>query len=494
MCKIYISPELLAKLETMVAKEDRLIELLDISLLEAKNNLPKRAHLVIHTDQIYIPLSWDNSRPPYILPSGIDFTENHLLGLLFHFFENDQKAWEYLNGSELYKHIEHENRLKYGMPFQAENLKEDTYVELHNKALIHHYGVFEPENGHVNPETLYLLAIEKAPDAAHRAFSIKELATLYLDNYHLEEAGQCLETGIAETNSDPARYALLFLQIKVWMEQLSVPYDEELLAKLRSKIWETLTYFEENGNQAQAGLLLLDATHIANISGSYSEALGYVKRAIDIFDELGLEELSGSAKMKKGTLLYTWAQQGNPQFYKAAVESYQQALYIFTKENHPATFAEIHHNLGVLYAEMPADKKKRGIWAGVASASFNEALEFYTREQYPYQYGSICNNYGNALTKFPPALHSDNNEKAIQYYLKALTVRTSDYPFERAITLLNYLEASWNAANDPDVFNYTRYDDMLQKAKEVNELVSDPDLLAQADRHIENLTKLRELE
>ena len=196
--------------------------------------------------------------------------------------------------------------------------------------------------------------------------------------------------------------------------------------------------------------------------------------------------------MRKGTLLYTWAQNGNPQFYKPAIEAYQEALKVFSQETAPDVFAEVQHNLGVLYSEMPADNKKRSIWAGVASSSFQEALKFYNKDEYPYEYGMICNNYGNALTKFPPAIHTDNYEKALFMYQEALNVRTRAYPHERAITLLNFLEASWHVGNEGDQFNEGRYRDMVDKAREVMDLVDQTEMTKEAQRHLDLLEKLKQ--
>ncbi|MEN0050876.1 MAG: hypothetical protein AAF806_27660 [Bacteroidota bacterium] len=272
-----------------------------------------------------------------------------------------------------------------------------------------------------------------------------------------------------------------------------MPYEQELFEKLKSTLWEVLEYYEQTNRTVELGLILLDAAHIANISESFTESLGYATRAIKIFEAEKLEELTGNAHYRKGTLLYTWAQNGNPQFFKPAIESYQEALKIFTKENAPDVFADIHHNLGVLYTDMPSNHRRKSIWAGIAVSSFQEALSFYTKMQYPYQYGMICNNYGNAFTKFPQAIHTDNYEKALFYYQEALDVRTSNYPYERTITLLNFLEASWNVGNDPERFNKERYEDMLAKALEIKNLVNEEELLQEAEKHLEMLNSLKEL-
>ncbi|MDW3652692.1 MAG: hypothetical protein R8P61_36780 [Bacteroidia bacterium] len=486
MLTIFATTDLHSTIHEMILQEDRLEELIEIREGTAEEGF----QFSIHEGKISLPIFWDNSLPPYLFPQSIAFSPENLLALIFHFLENDPKAWQYAEGGELAMAIENQNRLKYGFPIEKLPVGNESYENLHNLGVIHHYSTQKPEPVTAN----YSLAIEKAPNDDYAAFSLKELATYELDRGNLSQAEAYLEKGLEKSLSEQATFALKFLLGKVWMQMLQVPYDQELLSKVKGIIWEGVNFFEKSANKGQLGLLLLDATHIANISESYSEALGYISRAISIFEEEGYQELVGSAILRKGTLLYTWAQNGNPQFYKSAVEAYQKALQIFSKEVHPDVFADIHHNLAVLYAEIPSDPKRKSIWAGVSSASFQEALEFYTKQAYPYQYGSICNNYGNALIKFPKAVHSDNYEKAIQYYNEALSVRTADqFPYERAISLLNYLEASWSVGNDPDpeVFNYMRFEDMLEKAKEVKELVTDASMIEEANRHLQNLEELR---
>ncbi|MGD1891866.1 MAG: hypothetical protein ACFB15_14910, partial [Cyclobacteriaceae bacterium] len=135
-------------------------------------------------------------------------------------------------------------------------------------------------------------------------------------------------------------------------------------------------------------------------------------------------------------------------------------------------------------------QQKKSILAAVSATSFQEALRFFTKDEYPYEYGLVCNNYANALTKYPTALRTDNYEKALEFYEEALSVRTAVYPYERALTLLNYLEASWHVDNGEDGFNQQRYDDMVAKAKEVKTLVDAPDLISEAAGHLERLSQL----
>ena len=103
----------------------------------------------------------------------------------------------------------------------------------------------------------------------------------------------------------------------------------------------------------------------------------------------------------------------------------------------------------------------------------------------------VANNYANALLKYPPAKTGDNSEKAVYYYLEALEIRDAQqFPTERAHTILNYLEACWRVHNVNKTMERARYKDMLAKAREIKELVTDQELLAQAQEHLDRLSEL----
>ena len=485
--------------------EDRLSDL--VALRDSTQAAPRASgnSLIVDSRGILQPIDWHNTSPPYLLSNPLPFQEETLLGLIFSQLDNGERAWFYLEDHPLLQFdIGMMNRLRHGLQIDMKEFTEmsdpdaqqphfESYRIQHNAAIVRHYGYLDKEADFQVVEKYYQQALEGAPNAEYRAFTTKHYATLLLDAGALAMAEQVLENNIRAAISDDAKFGLKAVLSNVWMKQLAVPYDPALLAKLKDTLWETLQFFEANGRKAEAALLLMDAAQIANFSQSFAEALGYISKAIRIFTEEGLEELAGNAFLGKGTLLYTWAQNGNPQFYKPAIESYQEALKVFRQDVAPDVFADIHLNLAVLYSEMPADIKKKGIWAGVASASFQEALNFYTKERYPYEYGMICNNYGNALTKFPPAVHSDNYEKSLYYYQEALSVRTLQYPYERAITLLNFLEASWNVSNHSEAFNRERYEDMVAKAQEVKTLEVDAEMLREADNHLEMLEQLKQV-
>jgi len=392
------------------------------------------------------------------------------------------------------------NRLQGGVPLAAvpgAPLNDvgsfDHYRRWHNRAVALHYGQLPRPANASDLQAAYQQAIAAAPDAEWRAFSTKHYATFLLDNGQLSVARQQLAAALALENlSKAARYELLSVETGVLLQQLTVPYDADLLTETKDKLWQVLQYYERQQRPLNAALTLLDAAQVANFSGSFAEALGYLNRAVAALSQEDAPELLANAQYRKGVLLFTWAQNGNPQFYRGALDAYLQALKVFTRNEAFPVFAEIQHHLGVIYSEIPDEAKKKSIWAAVSVSSFNQALEYFTRETHPYEYATICNHYANALTKYPLTLKTDKFAKALGLYREALAVRTAAaYPYERALTLLNFLEAAWevNLEHDPAPENLLA--EMTRYAEEMPDLVSDAALAATAREHLGRLAAVQ---
>lgn len=479
----------------VIQTEFRLDELVQIRPL---TDTTSNADAVLVTEgTIQLPLDWSETLPPVLLPHSLAFSPDNLLSFVFMRFENWEKAYAYSRHDRLLADtIDLTNRLQSGVSLVAPVRPVngvgtfETYRRWHNRAVALHYGNLEIDATEDVAEA-YTLAIELAPDVEFRAYTAKQFATLLLDTGQLTEANHVLDQARVSELSDTANNELLAVQYAVWLQQLVVPYNANLLEKTKTALWQVLQYYEAQQRTIQVGLLLVDAAQVATFSNSFSEALGYISRAVTIFDNEELPELLANAQYRKGMLLYTWAQNGNPQFYRPAMEAYQQSLKVFTQQSAPAIFAEIQHHLGVIFAEIPDEVKKKSIWAAVSSSSFQQALAYFTREEFPYEYATVCNHYANALTKYPLARKSDNYARAIGYYRDALRVRTADmYPYERALTILNYLEAGWYVGEEDPQNQRALYDDMVKKANEVRSLVADEALIRDADLHLERLGEL----
>lgn len=450
---------------------------------------------MVVTDTITVLPGWKNEQPPILFPP-VAFAPTVCVGILYAVLGNREKAAQLL---AIYPPLVEAANLLFclqqaqPLPVMAIELATDwDYVTLHNRAIALHYGTAQQPIHFEQLAQLYSTALQKAPNDNHKAFTAKHYAVLLTDTGLLQEAETLLSTIGALPLEAPIANDIKNALCHVWMQQLTMPYDTALLEKLKTNLWECLQYYEAHGQTVEAGLVLTDTAHIATIGNSFSEALGYCTRAIAIFEKEQLTELAAQAQLRKAALLQTWAQQGNPQFYRPAMQAYLTAVQVFTREAAPAVFADIQHQLGKIYAEIPDEIKKKGVWAAVSVSSFTEALNFYNKVDYPYEFAMICHSFGNAYTKYPAALHSDNFDKALAWYQEALDVRTvGQYPLERALTLSNYLEASWYVGNKAE-FDENRYNDMVAKANEILAISNDAAICAAAQEHLRQLSLLKE--
>jgi tetratricopeptide (TPR) repeat protein len=421
--------------------------------------------MYIDENRIHIRPDWLDTRPAIIFPSEIPFNKHCFLGAVFGLLGNTEKYREYLTGLsplvftfDMIQAIAHAEegdkaleailkRTKFAHPFE-------NYIFNHNVAVALNYGHYSND---INPEAIeahYKDALELAFEPSFKAFTLKYYATFLIDTGNSAAAVRLLDQQAFKTLDDYAKYSLEKVWCQAAIKQLTFPYDEAQFATLKNRLWDALQFFDKNGHKTTAAFMWMDAATIATLSNSYTEAMGYVTKAISYFKEEGQNEMLAQAQLVRGRLFYDWAQSDNSQFYRVALEAYQEALKVFKKEEAPGVFADIHHQLGVIYAELPDENKKRSIWAALSATSFNEALEYYTKESFPYEYGMICNNFANAYARYPQGNRTDNFAKALYYYNEALSVRpASQYPEARAMTLLNYLDASWSAGNPDGAFN-----------------------------------------
>jgi len=503
MLQLFINPNDENRVLTIINTEYRLAELIILKDISTLTDVLDTDYLIIQDEEIQMPLIWSNEAPPYIFGNTIAFNSDNLLALIYFKLENYDKAYQFAeNNAILLADIDTQNCLKHGIsllidaeiaPIESFS-RFDIYRHWHNLAIKSYYGETINFVNVYQIKGFFQNALEAAPNDEYLAYSAKHFASLLLDADELDNAEVLLENTVKQAISEDAKHELKAIQYGVWLKKLGVPYDAQLLTKIKETLWEVLQYYENKNNQIQVALLLIDAAQIANISESFTEALGYISRAVDILRKEDIPELLANAQYRKGVLFYTWAQNGNIQFYKPAMEAYQEALKVFTYENAPDIFAEIQHHLGVIYSEIPDEAKKKSLWAAVSVSSFNQALNHFTRETHPFEFAMICNSYANALTKYPPSVKSDNYAKALNFYRQALEIRTSsEYPYERALTILNFLEACWfvNLENEKD--EQTLFEEMSQLANEIVLLTSDDKLIQDANEHLDKIQKLSKL-
>jgi tetratricopeptide (TPR) repeat protein len=499
MLTLVATPEWRAAVVAAIATEPRLAELVQVQVqvqLAGPEAAPAADDaLFIGPAGLVNGVDWSEGLPPVVLAQPVPFTAGNLLALVFLRLGNWEKTYAYAAANEdlladvdLLRRLQANVALEVPPPPLNDVGSFAHYRRWHNRAVALHYGHLPHPADAAALKQAYGRAITHAPGDAWAAFSTKHYATFLLDGGELGVARECLATALARPLDEAARHELLSVETGVLLQQLTVPYDAALLAEVKDKLWQVLGYYEREGRGPNAALTLLDAAQVANFSDSFAEALGYLNRAAGLLAAEDAPALLANVQYRKGVLLFTWAQQGNPQFYLPAMEAYQQALQVFTRNEAYEVFAEIQHHLGIIYSEIPDEVKKKSIWAAVSVSSFKQALEYFTRETHPYEYATVCNHYANALTKYPPSVQTDNFTKALVLYREALLVRTARaYPYERALTLLNFLEAAWLADLEKHAEPAALLAEMTGYAQEVGRLVQEPALAEDAREHLSRL-------
>lgn len=500
MITIFTDKTDLAKIQSLIDSEPNLNEIVFAKLLNEQSD--DKDFLIVEHQIIKVPIKWSDENPPFLFSNEIQYSDLNLLALVYLNLNNFEKAYHFAaKNPDLLFDMDLLNRLQNNIvldlpedfpnnPFEISK----AYKNAHNIAVLAHYGNCSKYFSSYQIEGFYKNALDLAPNGEFRAFTGKHYATLMLDGDNLVLADEILAKSLEDHISEDAKFELLSIQYAIWIKQLVVPYDQDLLEKTKNAIWEVLKYHEEKANTIQIALLLIDASHVSNLENSFSESLGYISRAINILSNENIPELLANAQYHKGVLLFTWAQSGSPQFYRPAMDAYLQALKVFNQYDTPEVFAEIQHHLGVIYSEIPDEVKKKSIWAAVSISSFNQALDFFTRETHPYEFAMICNNYGNAFTKYPEGVKSDNCAKALGYYRKSLEIRTAeDFPTERALTILNFLEAALYVTQNDTTDGQLLLDEMTSLAKDIQKLTLDPKLLEDAERHLQNILNLEKI-
>jgi len=313
-----------------------------------------------------------------------------------------------------------------------------------------------------------------------------------IDYNYLSEAENILRISIPNAISHLSKNSLNAQLASVLMAQLKLPYDTSVLDEIQNLQQDCIAYYESYNLKVNAGLLLVDASEIANFKEDFISSKEYISKAILYFKEEDIPEFLGEAGLRKATLLYTWSKNGSPQYYKPAINAFQDVLKIFKRDTHPQKFAEIHHNLALIYSEIPVSEEEKPIWTAFSASSFKEVLAIYNKDRFPYEFAMASHNYATALMNFPKAKLHNNLDKAFALFEDALSIRTvSKYPFERALTLLNQLELYWLMNNEDIEIEKKNFKEMVEKVSSISKLVNDKSILERANHHIEKLKELK---
>ncbi len=479
--------------EEIIAGVDRLAELVTITTTgSSKANGQTK---LLYVNKVIKPaIDWHDTLPPYLFPP-LPLNSANLLALVFYFLGNHQKAFAYTKeADELYNHLLIATNLHFNYTLSAEQLTFLGHTSGHNLAIAHHYGQVACPIGQQELASTYEAAIKNAGNLQEQLFTVKHYATFLIDSGHFEKAEKLLHSMTKKTGSEAETHALNHLLAASMMARVTLPFDKARLAAIRKLQLGCIAYYETLSLQLNAGLLLLEVAEIAGFAEDFIAAKKHIEKAIQYFTAEDTPELLGEALIRKATLLYNWSKNGSPQYYKPAINTFQNALKVFKKDTHPQHFADIHHRLALIYSEIPVAEDERPLWAAFCASSFKEALAVYTRESFPYEYAMVCHNYATALMGFPEGKLHNNLDKAFNLFEEALTVRSAArYPLERTLTLLNQLELYWLLHNEDQAAETKTLAVMQAKAEEIKQLATDKKLLKKAAEHLHRLAELEQL-
>jgi hypothetical protein len=448
--------------------------------------------LVVEENCIKTKIDWFDTEPPYLFPT-VGFSSNNLLALIFYKLGNHQKAFKYVSEQdELFNHLLIATNLQFGYPITNEQIQFLENSSTHNLGITYNFGNTNPIVGNNILQNTYEKAIKDGTTDAEKLFSVKHYANLLMDSGSQDNAEKLIRSVKEKVITIEEENAMNHLLSSSLMAQVKLPYKAEELSEIIGLQQKCISYYEDKGLKINAGLLLIEASEIANYQEDFIKSKELINKAILYFKEADISEFLGEATLQKATLLYTWSKNGSPQYYKPAINTFQNALKVFKRDTHPQKFADIHHNLALIYSEIQVSEAEKAIWTAFCASSFKEALGFYTKEQFPYEFSMLCHNYATALMGFPEAKLHNNWNKAFKLFEDALAIRTAKkHPFERALTLLNQLELYWLLHNEDDASEIKKYNEMLSKASEIHQLVDEEELLEKANRHLKTLENLK---
>jgi tetratricopeptide (TPR) repeat protein len=131
----------------------------------------------------------------------------------------------------------------------------------------------------------------------------------------------------------------------------------------------------------------------------------------------------------------------SPAKWEKAIEHYEQALSIRTRQKDPERYVATMQNLGTAYRELKSGNRIANICNAIHCC--HQALRALPKAAGPKKRADLHNNLGNAYTSLAAEDHKRlrNAARALRHFGRALAVRTKgDWPCD-------YAETQFNAGN-----------------------------------------------
>ncbi len=138
---------------------------------------------------------------------------------------------------------------------------------------------------------------------------------------------------------------------------------------------------------------------------------------------------AGAARQERASLLlwlgdaYSERRRGErAENLERAIECYEAALQVYTRQAFPEDWAGTQNNLGAAYANRISGERAENLER--ALACYEAALQVFTRQAFPEDWARAQNNLGNAYLNRILGEQAENLERAIGCYEAALQVYT----------------------------------------------------------------------
>ena len=395
--------------------------------------------LVVDDRGVRPALPWGDAVPPYVLPSLPLSAES----LAFYLELSEATEPTEAARTRLPDDVAHLTALVRGGLSHGRVPEGDDWRSAHDRAVLHHYAAIalaDPEAA----AAAYERALVAAPDMASFAFSAWQYATLLLDLDRPARAAAILARVEDDELSEAARMAIRAIRLPAMLQGGGAELAPDTLDALREDAAALERWYDERDEPLRAALLRLDRAQLLQRLGRFAEGVAVVDAASRTLEEAGAAELFAAAALRRAEVQHAWAQAGARDQFAKAMESFQEALAVFDRDRAPHVFGAIHHQLAVLYAEMPVEPAKRPMLLALAGQSFEAALAVFDVAQHPLHHAEIRANYGNALLRCPESQLRDPAARAVAELRTALALYEAHAATgPQALVRLNLLEALW---------------------------------------------------
>lgn len=395
--------------------------------------------LVVDDRGVRPALPWGDAVPPYVLPPLPLSAES----LAFYLELSEATEPTEAARAQLPDDVAHLTALVRGGLSAGRIPEGDDWRDAHDRAVLHHYAAValaDPEAA----VAAYERALAAAPDMPSFAFSAWQYATLLLDLDRPARAAAILERVEDAELPEGARMAIKAIRLPAMLQAGGTELSALTLDALRADAVELELWYEGRDEPMRAALLRLDRAQLLQRLGRFGEGVAVVDGASRTFEEAGEAELFAAAALRRAEVQHAWAQSGARDQFAKAMESFQEALAVFDRDRAPHVFGAIHHQLAVLYAEMPVEPAKRAMLLALAGQSFEAALGVFDVAQHPLHHAEIRANYGNALLRCPESQLRDPVARAVAELRTALAIHEAHGATgPEVLVRLNLLEALW---------------------------------------------------